>query len=269
MNRSDDMASESTGVTDRQYKTANNEAEKTLRIEETQAFIHDLIGRHAEYFSTPENRLDFLRTTSAVDFFRIAQHINARLRGKRAWEVRRDGEKGGFLPGIHTPSDDDKPEAFKRGYEAIQEYLRDSNDPVDKKINGVALATEALIVWVHPFNDGNGRTSRFVGKFIESGAVDIEDLLSHTVSKVERGTFFEKRYMYQTRESSLAEANNADYFGMDDKERDDMRQRAETFPSNIDAMHLNIKRLLESDELQDRVRRPTVYRHIPFGQRVA
>lgn len=48
------------------------------------------------------------------------------------------------------------------------------------------MAIEALIIWVHPFNDGNGRTSRFLGKFIEDGAVDVEDLIVSTVDRLHR-----------------------------------------------------------------------------------
>lgn len=248
------MSSETSNQSsERQRKSSTDVVERELRERETYQLIHDLIGRHQEFFANSENRLDFLKGTDAAGFYRIAQHINAKLRGERPYELRKcDNEKGAFLPMLHTPSHEDKPVAFQRGYEAIQEYLRDSSDSLEKKLEGVAMASEALIIWVHPFNDGNGRTSRFLGKFIESGASNIDELVAETASSRERGTYY--RCKLATKEGLIADANNEDLM-LDDDERDEMREKAQSLPNDIDGMYLSVKRLFESDALRDQTKK--------------
>lgn len=154
--------------------------------------------------------------------------------------------------GLHTPSHEDKIPAFCEGYRAIQEYIAESPDDVDKKIAGVALAVEALVIWTHPFNDGNGRTSRFLAKLIEEGATDIDSLVNETSSnRIRRRTFNQK---VVTRESVLENANNEDMM-FDDDEREEMRQQAETLPSDIEGMYTSVRNLLYDDALQQRTRR--------------
>lgn len=237
---------------DRQNMSSNNPEERATRERETHELLDGLLGRHQEFFADPKNRLEFLEGQDAAGFYRLAQHINARLRGLIPREVRRDDdEKGAFLPMLHTPSHADKPDAFRRGFDAIHEYLRDSGDLPEAKLEKVAAAAEALVIWVHPFNDGNGRTSRFMGKFIEQGGTDSDALIAETISGYNRGTVY--NFKLRTRESELSDANNEDLL-LDDDEREEMRAKAEMLPDDIEGMYLSIKRLLESDELQVRAK---------------
>lgn len=148
---------------------------------------------------------------------------------------------------LHTPSHDDKIPAFRKGYQAIQEYIASSSDPVDKKITNVAMATEALVIWTHPFNDGNGRTSRFLGKLIEEGATDVDSLVAETAAGKERGRMYDR--VLATKEGTLEAADNENIM-LDDDERDEMRLRAEGLPNDIDAMYLNVQRLLQDESVQ-------------------
>ncbi len=115
--------------------TGSNEEERILREGDTRQLVHDIVGNHEEFFANPSNRLDFIQSHDADSFYKIAQYVNARLRSEKFHELRyREGEKGGFLPGLHVPSNDDKPEAFKSGYKAIQEYINSSSDVTEKKL---------------------------------------------------------------------------------------------------------------------------------------
>lgn len=249
-------------IENRQRLSSSNEQERLQREADTRQLVDDIVGRNGEFFAVPENRLEFMRTQEADSFYRLAQHANARLRGEKPGVLRRDpDEKGAFLPMLHTPSHEDKIPAFYKGYQAIQEYITDSSDPVEKKIASVAMATEALVIWTHPFNDGNGRTSRFLAKLIEEGATDIDSLIEQTVSGNKRGTVYD--HVLVTKEGALATANNEDIM-LDDDERDAMRLQAESLPSDIDAMYLNVRQLLHDESSQQHATR-----HVKAAQSAA
>ena len=239
-------------IIDRQHARSSNEEEREIRVEDASKLIHDIIGRNAEFFADSNNRLEFVKGQTAESFFTISQYINAKLRGEKPHELRRreDEKLGGSLPGMHTPNYTDKPLAFSRGFDAIQEYLSLTTDSTEKQIEGIAMATEALIIWVHPFYDGNGRTSRFMAKLIEEGATDIDTLVQETTqSRFRKATYYSK---YLTKEDRLADANNEDIIFEDDDERDEMRKTAENLPPDTEGMYLSIKRLLGSDEVRER-----------------
>lgn len=236
-------------IDNRQHLSSYNDEERGLREDDTRQLVHDLIGRHAEFFADPINRLDFILSQKPDDFLRLAKYTNAKLRGEKPRTLRQDEEeKGGFLPFMHTPSIEDKPEAFKKGYGAIQDYIQQSPDSIDKKIEGVAMATEALVIWVHPFNDGNGRTARFLAKLVEDGASNIDDLAAETASGSIRGRIYTDKYA--SKESTLESANNEDIM-YDDDEREEMRQRAKDMPDDVSSMYFSIQHLLESEKVRE------------------
>lgn len=232
---------------DRQTLSSSDAGELDTRIGDARKLVEGVIGRHEEFFAVPENRLEFIASQSPESFLKMVGWLNAKLRGEKWREVRDRQEEGGALPLLHTPSPEDKPEAFKKGYHAIQEYVRTSAHSTEQKIEGVAMAAEALVIWVHPFNDGNGRTSRFIGKLIEDGATDIDDLIAETVAGNARNKVY--RTMHPTREGALESANNPDLM-LDDDERDRLREEARTLPSNVDGIAMSITQLLESDEIR-------------------
>ena len=224
--------------------------ERILRQESAQELIHELIGDNQEEFSNPAVRLEFVESLSGQELYDVAQHINRRMRGMDSKEMRSYGrDTGSFLPMMHTPKSQDKIPAFMRGVDAIHEYIRDSDDSVEQKLQGVSLGVGALIIRVHPFNDGNGRTSRFLGEFIESGAEDTDRLVDAAIANAGRQRTFNRGYL--TREAALSNANNTELM-LEDEEREEFRKKAETLPNDIEATYLTIKRLLEDDEWRSR-----------------
>lgn len=230
---------------ERQRLSGNNEQERETRESEVRQLIHDLVGRNVEYLSDPKNRLEFIRDQDAESVFRIAQYANAKLRGEKPREVRRSNEEGSYLPRLHTPAAQDKRPAFDRGYDAIREYLESTEDSSEEQLQKAALGTEALLIRTHLFNDANGRTSRFIAKFIENGAADVDALVEEAVSSNARRTVFSRGVA--TKEALLADADN-DEILFDDDERDELRVRAETAPNDIEGMYLTIKGLLASED---------------------
>ena len=233
----------------RQNVRSRDPQEIEIRTQGVNLLINNIIGRNQEFFAEPQNRLDFIKSQSAEDFLRFAQYINAKLRGEKPHQLRHDeDEKGGFLMKLHTPSHKDKPAAFKNGYEELQDYLKTSSDSTEKKVAGAAMAVEALVIWVHPFNDGNGRTSRFMAKLIEDGATDLTELAQETAFKGLRRRYY-KHDNCATQEGALGVADNEDIM-LEDHERDELRERAKNLPSDVVSIGLSIKNLLESDEVR-------------------
>jgi hypothetical protein len=156
------------------------------RKADTEQLIRDFgLGQDAEYFADPSRRLEFVETQSADDFFEVIRHANARLRGYEPREgipLAADGKRA-ETPMLGAPEASEKPAAFQAGFEAIQSYLHTTSDSLEQKVQGAGMAVEALIIWVHPFDEGNGRTARFFGKFIEDGSVDTQQLIGETVDR--------------------------------------------------------------------------------------
>lgn len=245
----------------RQHKSSGDPEELLLREQESGQLIAELIGDNTELFDDPSVRLEFLGQQTPLQFQEITTHINRRLRGFDDSDLRNEApDKGGNLPMLHTPESNLKSAALQKGFEAIKEYIQDSPNPHLEK---VAAATEALIIWVHPFDDANGRTSRFLAQFIESGASDKSRLLAVTSDKKNRL----RNYIPDIQSKQALQVMTKDAvtipeapvkrepgliyldidFILDDNEIEEMREQALAAPDDPDAIYLSIQKLLNSD----------------------
>lgn len=208
------------------------------------------LRKDAEFFSDESNRVEFLESIDADDFFNLCQHINARMRNTVPRERKNAQDKGSFLPMLGTPDVDEKKDAFFAGFNAIKQYLGTTNDDDHAKLRGVSMAAEALVVWVHPFNDGNGRTSRFIGKFIEEGTTDLESLVDNTVSNSERLRVYDNSLRVDT--YNIFKGQDIMW---DEGEFEEI-QRTTEMPIS-EGIATSLTRLLEDKRYQDRVEQKT------------
>ncbi|HVX24491.1 MAG TPA: Fic family protein [Candidatus Saccharimonadales bacterium] len=220
------------------------------RIDDATQLVEDFnLHEDAEIFADPSNRVEFLTSLNAEDFFDISQHVNARVRGFEPRDKVTANEEGGYLPALGTPEASEKRQAFTAGFDTIKDYLLTSTDDPEQKVKGAAMAAEALIIWVHPFNDGNGRTSRFLGKFIEDGTTDTDQLIAETADKNNRLRMY--------KENLRVDKANV-YKGIDVVLDDDEEEELKATEMPVsEGISRSLKRLLEDKTVQAKVEAQT------------
>lgn len=224
----------------------NNIENGTQRTTDSEKLIEDFnLNEDAEFFTDPINRIEFLESLEPDDFCDLVEHVNARVRGYEPRERTTAHEEGGYLPLLGTPSAEEKPGALRAGFAEVKKYLADSDDSTEQKVKGAAMAAEALVIWVHPSNDGNGRTSRFLGKFIEDGTTDIDQLVAATTSKSNHP----RSYDGAIRVDQGNTAKGLDLI-LDDDEIEELKK---TEMPAAEGIALSIKKLLEDKSTQARV----------------
>lgn len=220
------------------------------------------LGFMGDTLNPPESRLEYFLDKNNIFSWVIT--ANAGLRGKGLGELLSDIQSGkeghGMLLALHTPATRDKFACFNSGVEAVQEYVNSSRESTEEKLDAIAMAYEALIIWTHIFNDGNGRTSRFIGKLIEDGLGDVDGLVAETISGSNRQTGYFPTV--KTREGVLEDLNNSE---LSVPNEDELRDNLDSFPNDIEGMKLNIKAILESEELRRAYRHEQRERQRMFG----
>lgn len=211
-----------------------------------QGWAKDFIGKlgfMGDKLNSPESRLEYFLDKN--NSFRLVIATNAGLRGKDLGELLSDiqsGEEGhGMLLALHTPATGDKLECFNSGVEAIREWANSPEKTTEEKLQGIAEAYEALIIWTHIFNDGNGRTSRFIRQIIKSGLNNISELEEETISNKTRRPVH--RPYFITRQAMEEHLNNSELLVPN---ADEIRANLDDFPDDIKGMKLNIAHLLEN-----------------------
>ena len=171
------------------------EAEILEREKDATELVSDFnLEEDREFFVDPANRFEFIGSLSVQEFEDLLDHINARVRGFDPRIRANSQDKGSHLFMAYTAPEKDKRTALNLGFKTIKDYIENSEDSPEEKAISVALAIEALIIWVHPFDDGNGRTSRFLGEFMQNGTVDIDQLIAATSYKLNRPHYYSMRY---------------------------------------------------------------------------
>lgn len=202
-------------------------------------------GWFQENWNSKEDILDFLKDKESI--LGGVVKVNAAIRGIDPIEARSPSASYTYL--MHVPARADKPKAFNSGYQAIREYIGESDDDTDTKIAKVARAVESLIAWTHYSDDGNGRTARFWASIIESGGEDFSKVIDHTVSRYNRGKKLYNRSI-RSKEAALFEINHPDLVIYDDQKEEILKQ-IDSMPDDIEAMYLDVKGLLEADSDQE------------------
>lgn len=156
-----------------QDATENRErrADVLLRFVDTAENIEPFHGQKLEtIFSDEEHRREFLKNLSTEEFTQLLEGLNGILRDKKKEDWKMDGQDVGVGGNIFTgleyisPRQEDKPELLDKLLSSVKKMNEEGKDLKD-----IALAVSATINAIHPFLDGNGRTSRFIYSILTAG----------------------------------------------------------------------------------------------------
>jgi len=115
-----------------------------------------------EVFATEQGKRDFIEQLTPEEFIDLLNGINGILRDRSKEEWNMDGENvqltsffgfGEYTPPRHR----DKPALFEKTLLVAQDMNKEG-----RSLEDVAFLFAAAINAIHAYNDGNGRTSRFV-----------------------------------------------------------------------------------------------------------
>ena len=132
-----------------------------------------------ELFSDPSKRVEFMESLEWESFRDLLTHVNARVREIEPRDHTHDGEQS-ILRMATVADSRDKTRILHQCFDLMTEYIQTSDDEPEEKLSRLSLAVGSAIIHVHPFADGNGRTSRFMQSFLMHGTSDIEALEDHT-----------------------------------------------------------------------------------------
>lgn len=141
------------------------------REDASQELLNFLDKVHADrVFDTAEHSVEFLKSMTFESFMGWINRVNGILRNKTKEESIADGN--GFVaatiggddslvyPELAPPQKSDRLPLLQKVFEAVQTMDNVENIPY--------LLSVALIV-IHPYNDGNGRTSRLIFSLLHDG----------------------------------------------------------------------------------------------------
>lgn len=141
---------------------------KEFRTEQGQSLIHYLDKVHAERtLGKPGERQKFLSSLTTEEGIDWMTRINGIVMEKPISQRAMDGASYVALQGMGQTAADyipPRPERRLQLMKEIIEAIKDISDPKDQ-----AYALGIAINLIHPFNDGNGRTSRIVSSLIRVG----------------------------------------------------------------------------------------------------
>ncbi|MDB5183284.1 MAG: Fic/DOC family [Candidatus Saccharibacteria bacterium] len=136
---------------------------------------------HSEHMlADPVTRRDYFGHMNANDFIDLTQQVASIVRtGDSTQRQHFDGEQNGQqvrLLFVDVPEQQDKEQLLRETWETAQEFLTNPNIPDNDALEYAALTAAMGILWIHPFMDGNGRTSRVVSYLMAKGPEDESDL---------------------------------------------------------------------------------------------
>lgn len=120
-----------------------------------------------ERIGIPQNRKDFLLNLNTSQLEEWLTRINGISRNIAPKDRKVDGESV-EVPSLMPPEPEDKKELLDKTLVAAKSILFNVKDP-QEALDTVSLLFSGSINYIHPFADGNGRTSRIVGYLIKDG----------------------------------------------------------------------------------------------------
>jgi hypothetical protein len=129
-----------------------------------------------EALADPVTRRDYFEHMSGDDFIDLTQQIASLVRtGDSEQRQHFDGEKVGLM-GHEVPHQKYKEDLLRETWDTAKSFLTNRDISDEDALEYAALTVAGGILYVHPFADGNGRTSRFTSFLMAQGEQDPEAL---------------------------------------------------------------------------------------------
>lgn len=143
-------------------KISENEINRDEQADKIIRFMEKL---HAdEIFATEESKREYIQDLTFDEFKNLLTATNSILRDIPVSQRVMDGEKVYLQKGIMSVDDEYIPPVYEDKDELLKEMFVNiqSMSSEGGKLEDMALLAGASINAIHPFNDGNGRTSRLL-----------------------------------------------------------------------------------------------------------
>lgn len=154
------------------FEDRDHRSEVLLRLMKLSRNIDSLNGETIEEVfnaETEDSRRELISKLSDDDYIELIEGVNGILRGrdKNDWDMDGVGvtATGQEVVGAHIfPRHSDKQEILRKTWEAAKQMNEDG-----RSLEDIGMLLGSLLVETHPFNDGNGRTSRLVYTLMKDG----------------------------------------------------------------------------------------------------
>ena len=144
-------------------------AEKMLRLLDTAKNIEGFEGKSVEeIFGNEVLRREFILKLPPEKYEELLVGINGILRNRNRYEWGMDGKE--VVIGSHDdphwdfPAFEDKPQLLSESLLAAKKMVEDGAE-----IEDIAMLLAVTLSATHPFNDGNGRTAKFLLTMVNKG----------------------------------------------------------------------------------------------------
>lgn len=133
-----------------------------------------------EAFADPITRRDHLEQMTGDDFIDMTQRVASLVRTGDSNQLQHfDGDTVALMA-HEVPDQREKEQLLRETWETAQTLLHDRRLSDEDALEHAALTVAGGVLYVHPFADGNGRTSRTLSYIIAKGAESEDDLRKMT-----------------------------------------------------------------------------------------
>lgn len=118
-----------------------------------------------DQLATPEARRNLFGSMSDEQYKKMLGYVNSITRKEKIDYEYKDGQ----LPMDSTPPMEDKERLMNMTYQTVREILNDDNRDNLNSLRRAALTLAGAVNYIHPYENGNGRTGRVAHYLMEYG----------------------------------------------------------------------------------------------------